>query len=335
MKSARILPLCFFVFGIPGFIFSQGCCSGGGGSPIAGGASQGVLLDRQMEVMVNHQYLQSDKFYSGDKDTAKLFDKLYSNYLYFRVAYGITKDLTMSVETGYFINKSLISLEHRDTISSSGIADLILFPRYDIINRTTETHRTEWTVGLGYKIPLGKHNDSTVSYIDPTTAQKYYTTSPPTVQPTNGSNDYIFYTFLSRNYTQKNFRVFGNALYIRKGWNSLGEKFGDYASMSVFVSKTYLKHWGVTLQLKGEHIAKMQAAKNVDLVASYNVYTQSTGGKTVYLVPQLSYSKKALTIFALANLPVYQYLNGVQIGTQYFITSGLSYRFYMKKPIGE
>ena len=68
------------------YIYAQGCCSGGSGSPMAGGASQGVLQDRQMEVATNYQYIRTNKFLSGDDDTVRQFDDLNSNYLYMRVA---------------------------------------------------------------------------------------------------------------------------------------------------------------------------------------------------------------------------------------------------------
>jgi len=193
-------------------IYSQGCCSGGSGSPIAGGDSQGVLQDRQMEISANYQYLSSNKFKVGDRDTAHLFDNLHSNYLYARLAYGVTKDLTISIESGYFLNKTQIGLNKSDTVKSAGFGDLIIFPRYDILNKTTESTRTEITLGLGYKIPIGKYNDSNVVYTNPYTQQKYYTTSPPTVQPTNGSQDFIFYGFVFREYTKNKFKIFGNAL---------------------------------------------------------------------------------------------------------------------------
>lgn len=126
-------------------LFSQGCCSGGSGSPIAGGVSQGVFQEHQMEVAINYQYFRSEKFMVGDRDTAALFDNLNSNYLYGRIAYGITDKLTVSIESGYFISKTQYGLEKTDTITSSGIADLILFPRYSIYNRNTEHSKTEIT----------------------------------------------------------------------------------------------------------------------------------------------------------------------------------------------
>lgn len=329
MKSFITVLLIVVLFGN---IHSQGCCSGGSGSPIAEGASQGVLQDRQMEIAASYQYLRSNRFFVGDRDTARLFDNLWSNYLYARLAYGVTKDLTISVESGYFLNKTQIGLKKVDTVSSSGFGDLIIFPRYDILNRTTDTKRTEITLGMGYKIPIGSYNDSTVVYTNPTTGQKYYTTSPPTVQPTSGSQDFIFYGFVFREYTLHKFRIFANALYIKKGWNPLGQKFGDYSSVGLFVSKTFFKKLGVTLQLKGEHINKMKYDKNVDMLALYNIDVKSTGSRKLFFVPQLSFTHKMLTIYALTEIPLYQFLYGTQVGSQNQLTAGISYRFYTVKP---
>ncbi len=313
------------------YTYAQGCCSGGSGSPIAGGASQGVLQERQMEISSNYQYIGTNKFLYGDEDTLRQFDYLNSNYMYTRLAYGVTKDFTMSIESGFFFNKTQIGLDKADTVRSSGIADLIIFPRYDIINHAEESKRTEVTIGLGYKIPLGKHNDSTVVYTDPTTGKKYYTTSPPAVQPTTGSQDFIFYTFFFRGYPLKNFRIFANTVYIKKGWNSLGEKFGDYASVGLFASKTFFEKLGVTLQVKGEWIGKMQADKNVDLLALYNVDITSTGSRKVFFAPQVSFNLIDFTIYVLSEIPMYQFVNGTQIGSQHQFTAGISYRFFVKK----
>ncbi|HLC82218.1 MAG TPA: hypothetical protein VJI69_00215, partial [Bacteroidia bacterium] len=299
----RIFILTVSVFLSSAKAYSQGCCSGGSGSPIAGGASQGVLHDRQVEVSANYQYLSTNRFFVEDRDTASLFDNLSSNYLYLRLAYGLTKNLTMSVESGYFLNKTQIGLNRSDTITSSGIADLILFPRYDVLNRTTETRRTEITLGLGLKIPLGKYDDSTHIFTIPSTGKKIYTTSPPTVQPTNGSNDFIFYGFFYRGFPLKNFRLFSNVIYIRKGWNPLGQKFGDYASVGLFASQTFFKKLGVTLQVKGEWIDTMQYDKNIDMLALYNVDVKSTGGRKIFFVPQLSFTQKNFTVYALSEIP--------------------------------
>ncbi|MDA0783862.1 MAG: hypothetical protein O2814_04870 [Bacteroidetes bacterium] len=314
-------------------LFSQGCCSGGTGSPIAGGFSQGVLNQNQMEIASSYQYQQSNKFKALDKDTAKLFDNLSSNYLYSRIAYGVTDKLTMSIETGYFINKIQIGLQQIDTIHSSGFGDLILFPRYQLLNKTSTKNRTELVLGLGYKIPIGKYNDSTLFYTNSITGQEYYNTSPPTVQPTTGAQDVMFYGFALREFTDSKIKLFTNLLYIKKGWNALGQKFGDYSSIGLNISQTVYEKLGVNLQLRAEHVSKMRADKNVDMVALYNIYVESTGSKKLFFVPQVSYSKGNFTFFFVAEIPLYQYANGTQVVSQHQATLGTSFRFSTKKSI--
>ncbi|MCF8429191.1 MAG: hypothetical protein K9G64_03590 [Bacteroidia bacterium] len=317
--------------------YAQGCCSGGSGSPIAGGVSQGVLQEGQLEFGLNHQYSYSNNLYKGSVlDTAFVnkIDNLNSNYLYFRMAYGVTKNLTLSVESGYFLNRDLIKLHPENidnTQKSSGIADLIIFPRYDLYNKSKSKHQTEITVGLGVKIPLGKYNDSSLVYEDPITGQKQYTTSAPTVQPTNGSHDLFFYSFAMRDYKKLKFKVFANAMYVKKGWNPLGQKFGDYFSVGLFIGKTFFKKIGVTLQAKGEWIDAMQSAPEIDLLAIYNIDINSTGSEKYSVVPQINYSLGSFTFFVMSDIPFYQNMRGTQIGAKYQFTTGITYRFIPKK----
>lgn len=311
------------------FLLAQ-CCGGGSGSPIAGGASQGVLQEKQMEINVNYQNVNTSKFLNGDVAAPQFIDKYYSQYMYSRIACGMTKNLTMSLETGYYINKTQYGLKHSDTISSSGIADILLFPRYDVLNRTDSDKTTEITLGLGYKIPVGKYNDSLVLFRNPRTGMTVYDNKIPAVQPSTGSQDIVFYAFFFRGYPTKNLRVFSNILYIKKGWNPEGEKFGDYASLGLFASKTFFENLGVTLQLKGESVGKMK--RNSDLPFP-NYDPLATGMKKISLVPQISYGffHGKITVYALSDFPIYQYVNLIQVASQYQTTVGISYRFYAYK----
>ena len=311
--------------------YGQGCCSGGGGSSIVGGAATGVLDKHQLEISANYQYLQSNKFYSEDQHSDKLFDNYYSHYLFFRTDYGITKNLTMSVALGYYPKRSLVQLEKEDTVQSGGISDLILFPRYNIYAKTSGNARTEIALGLGIKIPLGTCDDSNLVFSHPLVGD-IYTVSPPTVQATTGTQDYLINLYVYRGYPTQNIRFFINSVYIIKGWNSLGMRFGDYASIGLFAGKTFFGKLGVTVQLKGEWNDIMRSDENVDLLAKYNVEVKSTGGRKLFFVPQVSYTYKSLTVYATSDIPMYQYLEGTQVGTQYQLTTGLLYRFYVKKP---
>jgi len=317
-------------------IFAQGCCSGGAGSPIAGGAATGVLQENQMEISLNYQFNQSNKFFNNrrvlPKDTVGTFNNLSSNYLFLRVDYGLSEKLTLSIASGYFLDKSKIGKDNADTISSNGVGDLIIFPRYSIYNKTANFKRTAVVIGLGLKIPLGAHNDSSVT----TPASSWnpndiYQMNPPMLQSTNGSNDFMFTSFFFREYQKSKLRFFISSLYVKKGFNSLGIKYGDYTSVSFFASKTLFYRWGLTSQIKAENIGQIKAAENIDLIGSYAIYSESTGSKKWFFIPQLSYSQNGLTVFATSEIPLYQYLNGTQVGSQHQFTVGVNYRFLTKE----
>jgi len=318
------------------------CCAGGSGSPIAGGASQGVLLERQVELNTNFQFINTDKFYAKDTqvpDSIRTFDSFSSTYEYFKLGYGVTKNLTMSIESGYFFKKQEVGLNDnpQTTYESKGIGDLIIFPRYDVINWTEEKTRTEVTVGLGVKIPLGSYNDSTGN-VEPFSGQTFYVTKPTSVQLSSGTNDIIFYTFLFRGYTEKNLKLFANAMYIKKGWNPNGEKLGDFASVALFVGKSFFNHLGITLQTRYEWVDTMKINENILLFGRpSNYFPQATGYKKVFITPQVSYTKGKFTLYASSDFPVYQFLNTdphyTQVGSQHQTTVGLSYRFFTKNSI--
>ena len=332
---------------------AQGCCSGGGGNPLAGGASTGVLQEGQMEVIGSYQYSRSNKFLTRDSDTMSFFDNLTSNYIFLKADYGITDKLTFSVASGYYVNRTIT--EFPDTsyvggemeieqvkVKSGGIGDLIIFPRYSVFNKSKGVNRTELTLGLGWKIPLGSHRDSNfVGYSkfvnfdnNPPTidSTEIWQTSPPTVQATNGSHDLMAYGFFFKSFPHRKFRVFASALYVRRGWNSLGLKFGDYGSLGIYAGTTVFKSLGLTGQVQGEWVGKMRVHDQIDPLSLYSIDTASTGSFKLSFVPQVSYTfKGGVTLFALADIPLYQYMNGTQVASQYQITGGLSYRFFVKK----
>ncbi len=332
----RLIVLAIFSLLFQNFAFSQGCCSGGSSNPIAGGAATGVLQKYQMEVSLNYQVNQSNKFFEGAEEVEQvgIYDKLSSEYLFLRTDYGISKKLTLSLATGYHLNKALKEKDTTTTLSNSGMGDIIIFPKYDIYNETNGNIRNEITLGVGAKLPIGSHTDTIETTPD------VWDLIPPTIQLSTGGTDLIFYSFFFREYKKQKLRFFANSLYISKGYNSLDEKFGDYASLALFASKTFFRNWGLTTQLKGESIGQLQAkqSKLLDLVVrdpyeaeNFLEKQKATGGKKVLFVPQLSYSQNGLTVFATSEIPLYQNLNGYQFASQNQFTIGINYRFLTKE----
>ncbi|MBI5538626.1 MAG: hypothetical protein HY951_01095 [Bacteroidia bacterium] len=329
MKYNIVFVVLIFVLNV--FETYAQCCGGGGGSPIAGGSSQGVLSENQMEVNSNFQLISTTKFLTGDKPDTNFLDSYDSKYIYTRLAFGLSKKLTISLETGYWINKTQVGLHKVDTNSSSGIGDLIIFPRYDILKITKNSKTTELTVGLGFKVPLGSYNDS-IKKIEPFSGEPYYIPKTLAVQTSSGAQDLIFYLFLFRGNSIKKLNFFTNATYIKKGWNPLGEKIGDYASIGLFASKTLFKKLTVTIQLKGEWVDQMKLNNNILMYAYPNYNPDATGFRKVFFVPQISYNYKGkLTFYLMSEHPLYQYMFNTQISSQHQFTFGITYRFYPDK----
>jgi hypothetical protein len=316
--------------------FAQ-CCAGGSGSPIAGGTSQGVLSSKQIELNTNFQYINTNNFYTEDKpDTLKYFDNFHSSYQYFRLAYGVTEKLTMSIETGNFFLKEEIGLNNdpSKTYNTSGIGDLIIFPRYEVFNLKKNKIGAEITVGLGYKIPLGSYNDSTGN-IEPFSGQTFYVTNPQAVQLTSGAQDIIFYMFNAVRFPASNFRIFATGMYIKKGWNPLGERLGDFSSVGLFAGKTFFEKLGITLQLRREWTDEITLNNNILLYAYPNYDVDATGFTKVFVTPQLNFTQGKFTVYGLIDIPVYQYVTKTQVGTELQATVGLSFRFFAMKSSAE
>jgi len=284
-----------------------------------------------MEVSSYGQFIRTNRFLHHSETDSNYLDLYSSNYLYSRIAYGVSANLTLSLESGYWLSKKQIGLNKSDTLTGSGLGDVIIFPRYKAYSHSSENNNTELTLGVGAKIPLGHYHDST-SFVEPFSGTTYSIVNPPVLQPSSGAMDLFGYAFFFRGFPDNNFRIFANALYIHKGWNPLGEKMGDYASLGLFAGKTFFKNsLSVVLQMKGEWIDEMKINETVWLYSFPNYDPEATGSKKVFFTPQLSYTfNKKLTVSCMAEIPVFQFVNRVQIASQLQITTGLAYRFYIK-----
>ena len=194
-----------------------------------------------------------------------------------------------------------------------------------IANKDMPFNRTEITLGVGVKAPLGTHKDS--SLIIPSI--NYWEINPPITQLSSGAYDLLLYSFFLREFKLQKIKIFSSILHINKGFNSLDQKMGNYSSFAIYISKILDNNIGSALQIKAEEIKKMDAGNvwnSEDLEAS-------SGSNKIFLIPQLSYSLNNFSFFGSYEIPLYQNINGTQIGSKEKITFGFSYRFLTKKKI--
>lgn len=313
---------------------SAQCCGVGGGNPVAGDASRGVLKAEQLEMSSYLQLVHSEKFMNGSQTDTGYLKGFSSNYVYTRLAFGLSERLTFAVETGYWQKKSQTGRHERDSYASNGWGDLILFPRYNIIKPEGKNRFNELTLGIGFKIPLGSYNDS-VGLIEPFSGEVFYSSKPPAVQASSGANDLFFNLFWSRQTGIAKIRISSNAMYILKGWNPLGEKLGNYTSLGLFASRQMGESLNLALQLRGEWIGTMQVNSDIMMVSFPNYDPAATGSTKYFVSPQASYYIGAgFTAFAQAEIPVFQKVNKLQIASQQQLTFGIAYRMMTSKASG-
>ena len=197
-------------------ILGQSCCSGGVGNPLAGDQSIGVLEKFHMEVSTSFQYNHSDFYFSSENRLDTISDKLSSTYLFLKSDYGLSNKFTLSIASGYFFDKTL-EKDDGDKMKSSGLGDIIIFPRYEIYNKIDAGGRIEATLGVGVKIPMGAYKDSTFLMSNELVGD-IYTINPAILQLSSGSQDLMIYTSILRNFVKAKCRVFATGLYIKKGY---------------------------------------------------------------------------------------------------------------------
>lgn len=314
------------------------CCAGGSGSCIIGGAAQGVLPEKEMEINANFQYIGTEAFFKEDRRVdERTFDRFESQYGYLRLAYGITSHFTLSLESGYYLLKKEVGLDKdpATTYRSQGFGDLVIFPRYDVLRRSNGRSSNEIALGIGYKLPLGSYNDSTGN-VEPFSGQTYYVTKPTSVQLSSGAHDLLFHVFLHHGFLRSKFNVFASGQYILKGWNPNGERLGDFMSVALYGSRSIGRLVGLTVQVRYEVVKPTRILESVLLFGRpSNYFPEATGYRKLFLTPQVSFTKDRFTVYAAADVPLYQHMNSApqytQVGSQYTATVGLSYRFSLHR----
>jgi hypothetical protein len=327
-----ILILLIALTTLPATFYGQ-CCAVGGGSPIAGDATTGVLKERQFELSSNFQFVNTEKFLTENRPEANYLDHFSSKYLYTKLAYGLSDRLTISLESGYWLDKTQTGLIERDTYSSKGIADLIIFPRYNVIRPGSGKFVKQLSVGLGFKIPLGSYNDS-IGLVEPFSGSIIYITKPLAVQATSGSYDMLLNAFFSGKIPNTRLSLSASVLHILKGWNPLSEKLGNYTGIGLQIGYPLWKVLNFSIQAKGEWIGKMKINPDIQMVRFLSYDPEATGSRKFFITPQLSYLfADSFTIFIQSDIPVYQHVNKTQIASQTEITGGIAFRFSLAREV--
>ena len=291
-------------------VFSQ-CLSSV--NPVGGTSNLLALKSKTLRAVSFFRYNYGNQYFQEHKPSD--FDLIKSanyNYIGAILGYGITSRLTMEAETGYFINKTQkYNTEPAYSLRGHGFSNIILSVRYGIYSNNQR--RIYYSASAGAKIPCST-DYQTVDNVE----------LPEEVQPTIGSYGLVFQSFLVKENSLRGLRYFlTNRLETNRA-NQKDFRLGTTFFTSLYISKHLMFQW-----LKGDWTTIVQIRNEIRGRNFRNDQAVKASGSVIFLLsPQINYSiKETWNISIMCDIPVYQYLNDIQLGTKLGFTIGFARDF--------
>jgi hypothetical protein len=164
-------------------------------------------------------------------------------------------------------------------------------------------------LGLGLKLPTGE-----TSLIDSFDNQPL----DPVLQPGTGSWDLLFSGLYTRSFSSPRLDVTLQGSYQANTTNDHHYRFGNEAIASLGLSRPLGSSFALSAQAKWMHEGR-DRFRGLDV--------PSSGSSYVYLTAGLRFFRGAFSYYAVAQLPVYRYVNEAQLAPRAGLVAGVSRSF--------
>jgi len=281
---------------------SAQCCSVG--SPVGGTTNIGIVPENNIRATLFYRYGYGNQYYQGDAcyPGEVLVKQAYSSYSGLLADYGLTSDLTIGTELGYFVNK-VQDYGVNGVKETSGLSSAVLMGKYNIFNDNESEF--EFTAGAGVKIPFST-----------TPQEQKGVTLPRDVQPTPGAFGAVAQLFFHKGFSEATTHLFlVHRIEINgRNENDYDYKYGNIYNTSLFVTKKIIPNLIGILQLRNEIKDKdTEREKNDEEIKEIS----NSGGILFFISPQLNFSFGDVFVSALFDYPLYRYYNSRQLAGKY------------------
>jgi hypothetical protein len=296
-------------------------CFASAGNPMGGSANMGVMDKYALRTMVFYRYHHASQYYDGLEKydgINRLYEKASYNYMGLLTAYGITNRLSAELEAGYYFDKTLTYKVGGLVQQGFGPSNMVMSAKYALV--TNPETRFEFTTTAGVSIPFTR-SFQRVNGIE----------LPEDAQPSNASAGMVLQTFLIKENSFTAIRLFWINRFEMYGLNPKGERFGNALQSAAFFSRHFiigngaLKDWTAIVQLRYQHRGQ---TKHHDT----GTITNASGGNQLLIAPQINCSvNQKWNLSLMWEKPIFQHLNGIQLGIDYAVMVSLVRDFKIKK----
>ncbi len=305
-----IIIVAIFVWG--GKSSSAQCCTAGNpvDASFSGGGSKGVL---NFSTSFKTSY-SSDYYMGNEYIDSNYMDYSYFNFQNFTASYGITNELNLRANIGYFYSKAYrINRNGSPERSANGLGDLGLNASYNISKLIK--NKLIILPSVGVILPVGVFDyvdNNVVLAID--------------AQPSSGALKYNAGVFLSKDFLKTKLNVFSFNLFeysnTIESERTPSYKYGNLYVNTLGASYAINKWFLPEIQFRSEYRQRAINQENIiDYTGGHNVFASIKGtGK----IGDLSGN---ITI----DMPVYKNVNGWQLTNKYIVNVGVAYRLNFNK----
>lgn len=316
MKRLPVILFCIIILLSSKELAAQ--CFGSPGNPIAGSANLGVLYKQSWRTILFYKHAELEGYRRGDVKTPYQYvSNANYNFTGFNLGYGLTEKISLDADMGYYINKTQHYAIADFTHNGFGLSNGSLGLKYNFY--LDNVKKVEYTAGISAKYPFS---------LEPMVVNGVRL--PIDVQPSTGNFGIIGQSFFVKQFPEKSVRfIIINRYEKNFNENRQGYTFGDAIMSSLFLSKhlwfswtSAFEHFTAILQLRHEYRGKNK---------NYGQTVVNSGSQLFYVSPQLNYNlDEVWNISLIADIPCYQYYNGLQLSNKFAFSFSVAKDFGLK-----
>lgn len=302
--------------GLPIKSYGQACCSGG--SPISGVLGVTASEEQAFQLMVTYDQHFMNRLYNGS-DLLEIDDRRRRIHnLILEGSYGISKRFSVSAMFTFIRQSRVIkTFQKEQTTILHGLGDAFILGKYQLLNIKGD-RPTQIILGAGPKLPFGRNDVEGSDGL----------LLAPDLQPGTGSWDVLTWGYLARQNFLNSGLGFKSYVNYRittpttRANSDLAYQYGNELQVNAGLDKSLTI--GKTLLTPSVFLVYRDlAADQVD-----DEQLANTGGRWLYLKPGIGWKISFKSSIQLAfDLPLYQKLNGTQLGSTYKLQVSYNHKF--------